>query len=260
MSAAPTPQDSLDLHVRYGEPVVERFTIRPNVTMTVEYSVHGKPCVLDIESHEPRMSVQTAQELLDEVAPPGMRGKEEDAGVGVTMSANSVLLKSTTESTIAIHSLGDSVDRIELKSKRDVCAGAPKTSIPTEEFRARFGRPNMERFIARPDLMLTVEYGSDRAACQLILEAYRPLLNEPNPDKLISRDAVTEIFDQIVPSSARGAEIGPGVAVVSTAISIEGTLWKNVSIMHQLYDCASLKPRCETRATLTFERPACKRL
>ena len=257
MSAAPTPQDSFDLHVRYGEPVVERFTIRPNVTMTVEYGVDGKPCVLDIESHEPRMSLQTAQELLDEVAPPGMRGKEEDAGVGITMSANSVLLKSTTESTIAIHSLSDSVDSIQLKSKRDVCAGAPKTSsvsIATGEFRARFGRPNMERYIVRPDLMLTVEYGSDRAACQLILEAYRPLLKEPNPDKLISRDAVTEIFDQIVPSSARGAEIGPAVAVVSSAISIEGTLWKNISIMHQLYDCASLKPRCEMRATLTFER------
>lgn len=179
--------------------------------------------------------------------------------MGVTMSANSVLMKSTTESTIAIHSLSDSVDNIQLKSKRDVCGGVPKTSFvstETGQFRARFGRPNMERYIVRPDLMLTVEYGSDGAACQLILEPYRSLLKEPNPDKLISRDAVTEIFDQIVPPSARGTEIGPDVTVVSSAISIEGTLWKNISIAHQLYDCASLKPQCEIRATLAF---ACRK-
>lgn len=254
------PQDSLDLHVRYGEPVVEQFTIRPDVTMAVEYGVDGKPCVLDIESHEPRMSLQTAQELLNEVAPPSMRGKDEDAGVGITVSAHSVLLKSTTEATIAIRSLGDSVDRIEVKFKRDVCASASTPrSITTGEFRARFGRPSMDRFIVRPDLMLTGEYGSDGAVCQLILEPSRPLLQMPNPDKLISRDAVTEIFDQIVPPSRRGTEIGPAVTTVSSAISIEGTLWKNVSIMHQLYDCASLKPQCEMRATLAFERPTCKK-
>jgi hypothetical protein len=84
--AATAPQSSFDLRTRYGEPDVQRFAIRPDVTMAVEYGSDGKACNFDIEPRhafihgtlirEKTISKEAALELLDEVAPAETRGKE----------------------------------------------------------------------------------------------------------------------------------------------------------------------------------------
>lgn len=84
--AAPMPQSSFDLHARYGEPDVQRFAIRPDITMTVEYGDDHRACILEIEPRQafirgmiPQMktiSKESMLQLLDEVAPPEMRGTE----------------------------------------------------------------------------------------------------------------------------------------------------------------------------------------
>jgi hypothetical protein len=84
--AAPAPQSSFDLRARYGEPDVQRFAIRPDVTMAVEYGSDGKTCNFDIEPRhafihgtiirQSTISKETALELIDEVAPADTRGKE----------------------------------------------------------------------------------------------------------------------------------------------------------------------------------------
>jgi len=84
--ASPVPQSSFDLHARYGEPDVQRFAIRPDVTMTVEYGPDQKACILDVEPRQAfihgfpgsqaSFSKETALELLDEIAPPEVRGKD----------------------------------------------------------------------------------------------------------------------------------------------------------------------------------------
>lgn len=95
--AAATPQDSLDLRKRYGEPDVERFTIRPGITMTAEYGADGKACVLSIEPHkdffqdmvaDETLPMDTMTSILDEVAPPSTRGKELSAPYTVVMSSS----------------------------------------------------------------------------------------------------------------------------------------------------------------------------
>jgi hypothetical protein len=83
----PTRLDSFDMRARYGEPDVQRFAIRPDVTMTVEYGTDHKACILDIEPRQsfirgtiPQMKVipkEQMLQLLDEVAPPEMRGAEK---------------------------------------------------------------------------------------------------------------------------------------------------------------------------------------
>lgn len=85
--AAATPQDSVGLRARYGAPDVERFTIRPDITMTVEYGDDHRACILEIEPRQAfihgwlrsqaSFSKETALELLDEVAPPKIRGIEK---------------------------------------------------------------------------------------------------------------------------------------------------------------------------------------
>jgi hypothetical protein len=84
--AAPTPQSSVDLRARYGEPDVQRFVIRPDITMTVEYGSDHQACILEVEPRQAfihglfgsqaSFSKETALQLLDEVAPSELRGKD----------------------------------------------------------------------------------------------------------------------------------------------------------------------------------------
>jgi hypothetical protein len=88
--AATATQDSFDFHKRYGQPDVERFALRPDITMSVEYGSDGKACLLKIEPRQaaisalnfnrPIMSQEIAKELLNEVAPPETRGKPVPGG------------------------------------------------------------------------------------------------------------------------------------------------------------------------------------
>jgi len=84
--AAPVPQSSFDLHARYGEPDVQRFAIRPDITMTVEYGDDHNACILDIRPRQAfiqgfpgsqdSFSKDTAVELLNEVVAPADRGNQ----------------------------------------------------------------------------------------------------------------------------------------------------------------------------------------
>jgi hypothetical protein len=83
--AVTTPQDSFDLHRRYGEPTLERFNIRPGITMTASYGSDGKACWLSVEPSQDffqdmvareTLSMETVTSVLDEVVPPSTRGKE----------------------------------------------------------------------------------------------------------------------------------------------------------------------------------------
>lgn len=84
--AASEPQNSSNLRARYGQPDVERFAIRPDITVTAQYGHDGKACILLIEPrqafvhsfYEKRQSTiskDVALELLDEAVPPATRGK-----------------------------------------------------------------------------------------------------------------------------------------------------------------------------------------
>jgi hypothetical protein len=78
-------QSSQEFHSRYGEPDRERFAARPGITLTVEYGSDGLVCyalidpprpLLYSEDHAPLMSSEGVSEILEEVAPVAMRGKE----------------------------------------------------------------------------------------------------------------------------------------------------------------------------------------
>lgn len=89
--AGTTPQDSVDLRARYGEPDGERFTIRPGITTTAEYGPDGKVCLLDVEprhafihamfmQNQPTIPKETALDILNELAPPKTRGEGPISG------------------------------------------------------------------------------------------------------------------------------------------------------------------------------------
>jgi len=50
------------------------------------------------------------------------------------------------------------------------------------EFHSRYGEPDRERFMARPGISLSVEYGTDGLVCQVLLESPRSLFNQEERD------------------------------------------------------------------------------
>jgi hypothetical protein len=124
------------------------------------------------------------------------------------------------------------------------------------ELHSRCGEPDRERFAARPGVALTVQYGSDGLACQVLLESPQPLLNDEK-NLSMSSDVVTEILEKVVPLTSRGNEIG-SMLTPSGPHQVRFTDYLNLSIMRATHNCLQLKPDCELRATVAFKRDACQ--
>jgi hypothetical protein len=77
---------SPELHNRYGLSDLERFTVRPGITATVQYGADHLACQIKIERYRsivgqdpetaPRISSQEISEVLEELVPRAVRGKE----------------------------------------------------------------------------------------------------------------------------------------------------------------------------------------
>jgi len=53
----------------------------------------------------------------------------------------------------------------------------------SRELHSRYGEPDIERFVVRPGVGLTVEYGSDGQACQMMIEGQNMLIEKEQPPK-----------------------------------------------------------------------------
>jgi hypothetical protein len=65
----------------------------------------------------------------------------------------------------------------------------------SQEFHSRYGEPDLERFIARPGIGLTIQHGSDHLACQVLIEPRQPLIYTEENVPLMSSESVTEILE-----------------------------------------------------------------
>jgi hypothetical protein len=134
-------QSSRDLHNQYGEPDRERFTARPGISLTVEYGSDHLACYALIEpplpltyteENVPLMSSEGVSEVLEEVAPIAMRGKEIGDGgfqsgcnvARITDYENVSIMRSTHTCDPSSH---DQDVRTAITFKRETC---PKPRTP----------------------------------------------------------------------------------------------------------------------------------
>jgi hypothetical protein len=130
-----------DFHSRYGEPDRERFAARPGVSLTVEYGSDHLACqaliepprsLTSTEEHVPLMSSVGVSEIVEEVAPMAMRGKEINVVVlvsgcneaHVTEYENVSIMRSTHTCDSASR---DQDVRAAITFNRDIC---PKPNTP----------------------------------------------------------------------------------------------------------------------------------
>jgi hypothetical protein len=120
-------------------------------------------------------------------------------------------------------------------------AGLLMPQQSSSEYHLLYGDSDIERFQVRPGITLTVEYGSDHLACQMVIAALRPIAYSMEQSKLLSQIDVDEILNEVDPPATRGAKIhGLGgfqssaayeskVEYENATISIVGTSCKNSS-------------------------------
>jgi hypothetical protein len=132
--------------------------------------------------------------------------------------------------------------------------GIPQSS---SELRSRYGEPDIERFIVRPGIALTAEYGSDGLACEMLIEPPLPLSHGDEQTLYMSSDAVTVVLDDVVPASMRGQEIGHYTSEMGRN-RYELTQYMYVSIGRSTDEGVPLKPEREIRADVIFKRDVCQ--
>jgi len=142
-------------------------------------------------------------------------------------------------------------------------AAPNNTEVPgPQDFRRLYGEPSMERFAAPSGVTVTVEYGPDRLACQLLIEPQRLLFEVRNPIPPMPSEAVSQILQAVVPVDKRGKQIA------TDKVEVEGkqllrTDYENVSIRRfcTVYACGSSNQNQDLATVVVFNRVACpKRL
>jgi len=258
------PQDSLDLHMRYGQPDLQRFVLRPDISMTVENGSDGRPCTLRIHPGQGLMTLNTAFDLLAEAAPPDIRNREIPASVVTILSGQvSVISVHRAPSEIDIRSIDDGklhgVEEAEVKFTRTECTtriDAPPNPQASSEFHARYGQPDLERFVLRPDVTLTAEYGPDGKACIFTIEPRQGATSTPTFDPpRMSEEGTLELLNEVAPPETRGTK-RKGTA--STQLSCGATTidaYEDATIAISHAGCE--RPKQVQRATVNFRRPGC---
>jgi hypothetical protein len=127
---------SPELHNSYGPTDLERFTVRPGITATVQYGADHLACQIQVESYQPLihpgapsgtlMSSVEVSEILGELAPTAMRGKEVDSRSFQSSCALAIVNEYENVSTVrgmntcaASITVRDSAAQIVFK--RDIC-------------------------------------------------------------------------------------------------------------------------------------------
>jgi hypothetical protein len=137
-----------------------------------------------------------------------------------------------------------------------VASGVLAPGLP--ELHTRYGEPNLERYMARPGIAVTVEYGSDHSACWVLIEPPRPLFHPEENLPLMSSDTVTEILEEIAPTDTRGINVLSMTSAMGCPES-QTTQYQALTINRMRNMCLSPAPEHEVRATITYNRDVCRR-
>lgn len=129
-------------------------------------------------------------------------------------------------------------------------------SQTSQQLRSRYGQPDVERFIVRPDITAEIEYGTDGALCQVVIEAQHPLVRKDQSIKNLRPETVTAIIEEIVPSNTWGRKVNELYEQMGCAYG-ETVEYENVVIDRGEDKCIPLKPERDSGARLTMKRKGC---
>jgi len=130
------------------------------------------------------------------------------------------------------------------------------------ELHSRYGLSDLERFIVRPGITATVQYGADHLACQIKIEPQDSIIHPYDPKasmKLMSSEEVSEILEELVPRATRGKEISNGGFQASCGMGNVNE-FENVLIVRGESACAPTNLVRDTGTQIVFKRDICPKV
>lgn len=124
------------------------------------------------------------------------------------------------------------------------------------ELTARYGDPDVERFLVRLGITLMARYADDRSACEIVIEPIRSIIPRNESDMYMRPELMTEIIDEVLPEASRGKLLF-GVVTKSGCNDLETEDYENVTIHRFRHRCALPNPEIEGRATITRKNTSC---
>src|ERR1700693_2078049 len=138
-----------------------------------------------------------------------------------------------------------------------IAAASLALSPSSADLHSRYGVPDLERFMARPGISLSVEYGSDHLACVARLEPPQSLLGSQEIQRpLMPSDAVSEVIEEIAPTTLRGNKISDGSFQSGCGVGAFSD-YANLSIMRATNGCVPDSPNRDASTTINFKRDIC---
>jgi hypothetical protein len=128
----------------------------------------------------------------------------------------------------------------------------------SQEFHNRYAEPDLERYMARPGIALTVEYGSDHFACRVLVEPPHSLFRPDRNAPPMSSQTVDEILEENVPVKTRGMSILSSIESMP-CIENRRTQYQGLTIDRIRNICMSATPEHDVRAEVTFNRDVCRK-
>ena len=270
-------QNASEFTARYGYPDAERFVVRPGITLLASYGGDRTACEMIIEpkhslirqrdDKDQSMVTDTVAKIIDELIPKSERGillnhiiENMGAAEGQVAEYQNVTI---SQYFVRYLPVNEDEKSATIVRKDRMCRSAiafqkyvPAIELTATDLHARYGDPDMERFVVRSGITLTVTYGVDQAACQMLVEPKGLIIPRDESAKYMRPEDVTEIIDEILPEADRG-ELLLHFVTKSGCNDYETIDHQNVTVSRFRHKCDLPKPEIEGAATVTRKNPAC---
>jgi len=107
-----------------------------------------------------------------------------------------------------------------------VCVAAYPQS--GSDLRSKYGTPS-ETYEVRPNVLMTVVFGADGQACEMVIEARHTSKAAVNDDNLIPLHIAEEVLNEVAPIKQRGKG-GQAITFSGGCSSVTSEEYENVSI------------------------------
>lgn len=269
-------QTSRDLTARYGNPDAEQFVVRPGITTMARYADDRIACELQIEPEhsiqraddtEQAMATGMVSKVIDELIPEPERGILLNRMIE-SMGAAEIQVAEYQNVTISRYFVrylpaGHDEKSATVVRKDGACNStiasqtyAPAIELNATDLRSRYGDPSVEGFVVRPGITLMATYGTDQAACRMVVEPSGSIISRDGPTKYMRPEVVTEIIDEVLPEPDRG-ELLFALVTKSGCNDYETMEYHNVTLSRFRHKCDLPNAETEGEATVTYKNVAC---
>jgi hypothetical protein len=134
-----------------------------------------------------------------------------------------------------------------------VALDIPPTS---QDLHTKYGHSDVERFRVRPDLDMTVQYGSDGCLCQVVLAAPAAITETWSIATYVRSDEMLAVTDEMAPPQSRGDLINSGSFQASCGL---GSMfdYQNVLIERGWTACPTTPGQTDSSTRIMFKRKGC---